>query len=75
MGTFASPNDATFGVSGLASGQAVTPGAGFTELHEQSSATTMTIESEWRPDNGSPVSATFGTSIQWAIFGVEIAQG
>jgi hypothetical protein len=71
MSAFGGPNNATYGVTGIANGGAITPGAGFLQLHQQASATTINIESEWRTDNSATVGSTFG-SVQWAIIGVEI---
>jgi hypothetical protein len=64
---------ATFGVTGTDNNTAVTPGSGFTELHEQVSGYTK-LESEWRSTPSQTVSSTF-SSTHWGIVGAEIARG
>jgi hypothetical protein len=72
LASFGSTRNATYGATGIGNNGPVTPGSGFTELHEVQVLRNSDIETEWQPTNATTVATTFG-SISWAIIGVEIA--
>lgn len=73
LAAFGSAGNATYGASQWGGGP-VTPGSGFTELHEERAYTTYSLETEWKNSDDTTVDATAATSLAWAIIGVEIKE-
>jgi len=73
LAAFGSANNATFGAMAWAATAAATPGAGFTELSDITTATTPAsfLQTQWQVGNDTTVDATI-TSGQWGACAVEI---
>lgn len=71
LGAFGSANNATFGVFGNSTNQAITPGTGFTELAEQQNSEGQTLQVQWRNDNDTSVDASW-SSIDAGGIAIEI---
>jgi hypothetical protein len=77
LGAFSNTNNVTYAATGVSSSTAtVTPGSGYTELHDQTEPTTnwSHIETEWIESNDTSVTSTLSASALWGILGIEIAQ-
>ncbi len=61
LGAFGDAGNATLGVFGLATNQAVTPGTGFTELAEEQNSEGITLQVQWRNDNDTSVDASWSS--------------
>jgi hypothetical protein len=73
LAAFGSANNATYGAMANTADSTTTPGAGFTELSDDTTAVTPAqfLETEWRVDNDTTVDGTI-TSGQWGAAAVEI---
>ena len=69
---FGDASNATYGAFYRNAIAAISPGAGFTELHDTSDAEGRRMQSEWRNDNDQTVDATNGGSSRWLGIGAEI---
>lgn len=72
LGAFGSANNATFAAHGHAAATATTPGTGFTETADVTTATpAQALETEWQVGNDTTADATI-TSAAWGSCAVEI---
>jgi hypothetical protein len=72
LAAFGSANNATFQAHGHAAATATTPGTGFTELSDTTTATpAQALETEWSVANDTTADATI-TSAAWGAVAVEI---
>lgn len=73
LAAFGSANNATFGAMANTADSTTTPGTGFTELSDDTTATTPAsfLQTEWRVDNDTTVDGTI-TSGAWGAAAVEI---
>ncbi|RMG70853.1 MAG: hypothetical protein D6711_16435 [Chloroflexi bacterium] len=79
LGAFGSINNATYGFFGIEDPfiQNVSPGTGFTEIHEshQTGPTRYTLFTEWRSDNDTTVNCSVPTfSVDYAGIAIEIKE-
>jgi len=73
LAAFGSANNATFSANANTADSTTTPGAGFTELSDDATATTPAsfLQTQWRVDNDTTADGTI-TSGQWGAVAVEI---
>lgn len=73
LAAFASASNGTYGANGHTSLSAITPGSGFTEIHEVNGTTFGALETQWRADNDTTVDQTGSGSGYNAGIAVELA--
>lgn len=74
LAAFATAENATFGAIGSSITGNITPGTGFTEIHDPGSAggENQNVQTQFRNDNDTSVDWTPGASSAWGAIGIEI---
>lgn len=73
LASFESASNATFGAFGHNANEATTPEVGYTELHDVAGGSPLVaLQTEWRPDNDTSVSASWATSSSWRGIALEL---